>query len=100
MMKSVAALACAGWLTVPGADPPSTLPLSFGMTPQDAAAALGAPLIYDHGRPGSEVFVAMRPAHIPGFYRVDRRVFLQFRRGCLTGWKSDWSDPHLLFGLF
>jgi hypothetical protein len=70
------------------------------MTPRDAAAALGAPLVYDHGRRGSEVFVAMRPAQIPGLYRVDRRVFLQFRRGCLTGWKSDWSDPHLLFGLF
>jgi hypothetical protein len=100
MMKSVTALACAGWLTVPGADPPSTLPLAFGMTPQQAAGALGAPLVYDHGRPGSEVFFATRPAHIPGFYRVDRLVYLQFRHGCLTGWKNDWSPPHLLFGLF
>lgn len=100
MMKSVVALTCAGWLTVPGADPPSTLPLAFGMTPQDAAVALGAPLIYHHGRRGSAVFYATRPAHIPGFYPVDRRVYLQFRKGCLTGWKSDWSEPHLLFGLF
>lgn len=100
MMKSMVALTCAGWLTVPGADPPSTLPLAFGMTPQDAAVALGAPLIYHHGRRDSEVFYATRPAHIPGFYPVDRRVYLQFRKGCLTGWKSDWSEPHLLFGLF
>jgi hypothetical protein len=100
MVKTVVALACAGWLTVPGADPPSTLPLAFGMTPQDAATALGTPLVYDHGRPGSEVFVATRPAHIPGFYRVDRRVFLQFRHGCLTGWKNDWSPPRRLFGIF
>jgi len=100
MMKSVVALTCAGWLTVPGADPPSTLPLAFGMTPQDAAVALGAPLVYHHGRRGSEVFYATRPAHIPGFYPVHRRVYLQFRKGCLTGWKSDWSEPHLLFGLF
>ena len=99
-MKSLVALACAGWLTVPGADPPSTLPLAFGMTPQDAASAIGAPLTHVRGRKGSEVFVATRPAHLPGFYEVDRHIYLQFRHGCLTGWKSDWSDPHLLFGLF
>jgi len=100
MVKSVVALACAGWLVVPGADPPSVAPLAFGMTPQDAATALGAPLVYDHGRRGSEVFVAMPAAHIPGFYPVDRRVFLQFRHGCLTGWKNDWSPPRRLFGIF
>ena len=55
-MKTVVALACAGWLTVPNADPPSTLPLAFGMTPQDVANVLRAPLTYDHGRPGDEVF--------------------------------------------
>jgi hypothetical protein len=92
-MKSLVALACAGWLAVPGADPPSVAPLAFGMTPQDAATALGAPLTYHHGRPGSEVFAATYPAAIPGFYRVDTRIFLQFRRGCLTGWKRDWSRP-------
>ena len=48
-MKTVVALACAGWLTVPNADPPSTLPLAFGMTPQDVANVLGAPLTYDRG---------------------------------------------------
>ena len=100
MVKSVVALVCAGWLTVPGADPPSVAPLAFGMTPQDAATALSAPLAYDHGRRGSEVFVATYPAHVPGFYRVDHRIYLQFRHGCLTGWKSDWSPPQRLFGLF
>ena len=97
-MKTAIALACAGWLTVPNADPPSTLPLAFGMTPQDAANALGAPLIHERGRRGNEVFYAERPARTPGFYRIDRRVWLQFRRGCLTGWKSDWEvAPHWPF---
>jgi hypothetical protein len=100
MVKSVVAAACAGWLMVPGADPPSVAPLAFGMTPQDAANALHAPLIYAYGRPGSEVFFATRPAHIPALYRVDRRVYLQFRHGCLTGWKNDWTPPRRLFGLF
>ena len=89
-MKSLVALACAGWLTVPGADPPSVAPLAFGMTPQDVANVLHAPLTYHHGPPGSEVFYATRPARTPGFVRVDRRIYLQFRHGCLTGWKNDW----------
>src|ERR1700682_2364476 len=93
VMKTLVALACAGWLTVPIADPPSVLPLAFGMTPQDAASVLGAPRTYDHGRPGNEVFVVTRPPRVPGFYRVDRRIYLQFRRGCLTGWKNDWRRP-------
>lgn len=92
-MKSLVALACAGWLAVPGADPPSVAPLAFGMTPQDVASALGAPLTYLHGGPRSEVFYAALPASTPGFYRVDRRIFLQFRNGCLTGWKNDWRRP-------
>ena len=41
----------------------------------------------------NEVFVVTRPARVPGFYRVDRRIYLQFRRGCLTGWKNDWRRP-------
>jgi hypothetical protein len=92
-MKSLIALTCAGWLAVPGANPPNVAPLAFGMTPQDAANALGTELTYDHGRPGSEVFSAMYSAGVPGFYRVDTRIFLQFRRGCLTGWKKDWRRP-------
>ena len=97
-MKSLVAMACAGWLTVPGADPPSVAPLAFGMTPQDVANVLHAPLIYHHGAPGSEIFYATRPAHTPGFVQVDRRIYLQFRHGCLTGWKNDWRRaPSLLF---
>ncbi len=64
-------------------------PLAFGMTPQDAAIALSASLDYVRGRPGSEVFVAGREAGVPGFYPVGERLYLQFRRGRLTGWKTD-----------
>ena len=60
------------------------------MTPDQAAAALQSSLVYVRGRPGSEVFVTVRDAGVPGFYPVDTRIFLQFRRGGLTGWKKDW----------
>jgi hypothetical protein len=97
-MKTLVALACAGWLTVPNADPPSTLPLAFGMTAQDAANALGTQLVYQRGGRGNELFWAERPARVPGFYTVDRRIYLQFRKGCLAGWKSYWGvAPHWPF---
>jgi hypothetical protein len=93
VMKSMVALACAGWLNVPGAHPPNVAPLALGMTPWDVSQALGVPLapVYSRGR--SDVFYAVLPSGIPGFYRVDGRIYLQFRRGCLTGWTNDWRRP-------
>ena len=96
-MKSAVALACAGWLSVPGAHPPNVYPLAFGMTPQDVSNAIGAPLTYVTGRRGSEIFVSTYSAGIPGFYPVNERLYLQFRKGCLTGWKSDWRMPRPFF---
>lgn len=92
-MKSLVALACAGWLNVPGAHPPNVTPLAFGMTPPDVSQALGVPLAPAYRRGRSEVFYAVLPSGIPGFYHVDGRIYLQFRRGCLTGWKNDWRRP-------
>ena len=43
----------------------------------------------DDRRPGSEIYLAVGLADIPGFYPVDNAIALQFRRGRLTGWKSD-----------
>ena len=66
-------------------------PLAFGMNAEDAARALGTPLKYVSGRPGEEVFLAFR--NIGGselFYKKDR-LFLQFRKGRLAGWKGDWG---------
>ena len=66
-------------------------PLAFGMGAEDAARALGTPLNYVSGRPGEEVFLAFRNIGGSGlFYRKDR-LFLQFRKGRLAGWKGDWG---------
>ena len=68
----------------------NTTPLAFGMTVEQTAAALNAPLKYIRGKPGDEVFAAPRPASAGYFFRNDQ-LFLQFRSGRLTGWKGDWG---------
>jgi hypothetical protein len=82
---------CVCWLAWCGAPGSNTVPLAFGMTPGEASAALGLPLVYLSGRPGSEIFIAAGPAGIPGVYPTDHGIALQFRRGRLTGWKKDWQ---------
>jgi hypothetical protein len=67
----------------------NTIPLSFGMTADEAAAALGVPLAFVSGRPGNEVLAAARPSS--GYFSRDARLFLQFRNSRLTGWKGDWG---------
>jgi hypothetical protein len=82
---------CVWWAAFCGTvDRPNTWPLAFGMTPDEVSTALGVPLVYHSGRPGSEIFVARYPANIPGAYASDTGVALQFRKGKLTGWKKDW----------
>ncbi len=66
-------------------------PLAFGMDAQDAARALAAPLTYIEGRPGDEIYLAIRDVGGSGFFNRRDRLFLQFRRGRLTGWKGDWG---------
>jgi hypothetical protein len=68
----------------------NTAPLVFGMTMEEAASALNAPLKYIRGKPGDEVFAAPRFASAGYFDRRDQ-LFLQFRNGRLTGWKGDWG---------
>jgi hypothetical protein len=65
-------------------------PLAFGMTVEQATVALGVPLLYYSGPPGSEIYVAYGWAGVPGFFPVNSAIALQFRRGHLTGWKKDW----------
>jgi hypothetical protein len=89
-MKRVVASIGICWAAYCGPYQSATAPLAFGMTPEEAAAALGAPLSYYSGPPGSEILLAARSADIPGFYPVDFPLALQFRRGHLTGWKKDW----------
>ena len=66
-------------------------PLAFGMDADDAARALGSPLSYVSGRPGDEIFLALRHGGGSGFFDRNDRLYLQFRRGRLTGWKGDWG---------
>ena len=66
-------------------------PLAFGMTVEQAAAALNAPLKYIRGTPGNEVFVAPRWWQSASYFDRHDQVFLQFRSGRLTGWKGDWG---------
>ncbi len=66
-------------------------PLSFGMSADEAAGVLGVTLIYVRGRPGNEMFLAL--PNVKGSALSDRRdgLYLQFRRGKLSGWKGDWG---------
>ena len=69
----------------------NTTPLAFGMGEEQAARALGTPLNYISGRPGDEIYLAFRNIGGSGlFFRKDR-LYLQFRKGRLAGWKGDWG---------
>jgi hypothetical protein len=69
----------------------NNVPLAFGMDAEDVAHALGTPLNYVSGRPGDETLVAFR--NVGGFVLFSHhdRLYLQFRKGRLTGWKGDWG---------
>jgi hypothetical protein len=94
-MRQFVIVACTCWFSLCTADDPNTLPLLFGMTPDQAAGALGTPLNHLTGRSGDDIYVADSNTPIPGFYAVGEHLFLQFRKGHLTGWKYDWRlRPH------
>ncbi len=67
-------------------------PLAFGMPADAAAQALGVPLTYIKGRPGDEIYLAYRDIGGSGLFPRKDRLFLQFRKGRLTGWKGDWGQ--------
>lgn len=69
----------------------NNIPLAFGMDAEAAARALGAPLIYLKGRPGDEIYLAFRNIGGSGLFPHRHRLFLQFRKGRLAGWKGDWG---------
>jgi hypothetical protein len=66
-------------------------PLVFGMDEESAARALGTALNYISGRPGDEVFLAFRNIGGSGLFFHKDRLYLQFRKGRLAGWKGDWG---------
>ena len=70
----------------------NTAPLVFGMEVEDASRALGEPLSYVRGRPGNEIYLAIRNIGGSGLLNHHDRLYLQFRKGRLTGWKADWGN--------
>jgi hypothetical protein len=90
------ALALAGLVAAgpaPAGQPPrfAAPALVFGMTPDEAAAALGVPLTYVRGHPGNELFLAIPNVKGAALSIRSDGLYLQFRRGRLTGWKGDWG---------
>jgi len=71
--------------------PQNGAPLSFGMSPDEACGALGVPLHHIRGCCGNELFVAL--PNVKGSVLSVRSdaLYLQFRKGRLTGWKGDWG---------
>ncbi len=69
----------------------NTTPLVFGMDVEDAARALGTPLNYISGGPGDEIYLTFRNVGGGGLYFRKDRLYLQFRKGRLAGWKGDWG---------
>ena len=67
-------------------------PLAFGMDAGQSARALGQPLQYVRGRPGNEIYLALRNIGGSGLIPYRHRLFLQFRHGRLAGWKEDYGE--------
>jgi hypothetical protein len=66
-------------------------PLAFGMDAEEAARALGTPLTYIRGRRGEEIYLTFRDVGGSGLFPHRDRLYLQFRKGRLAGWKGDWG---------
>ncbi len=73
----------------------NTTPLTFGMDADTVSNVLGVPLAYVQGTPGNETFMVIRTVNGQGFLFRNDPLYLQFRKGRLTGWKGDWSRPWL-----
>lgn len=71
--------------------PQNGVPLSFGMSPDEASEALGVPLYYVHGRRGNELLAAIPNVKGSALSSRSDALYLQFRKGRLTGWKGDWG---------
>ncbi|WP_426434017.1 hypothetical protein [Bradyrhizobium genosp. P] len=70
---------------------PNSIPLTFGMTIDQASQVLGVPLTYVRGRRGDELFLAL--PNVRGSILSNRSdgLYLEFGKGHLIGWKGDWG---------
>jgi hypothetical protein len=71
--------------------PSNGVPLGFGMTPDQASQVLGVPLNYVRGSPGNELLLAIPNVKGSALSARSDGLYLQFRKGHLTGWKGDWG---------
>ena len=69
----------------------NNVPLAFGMEVEDVSRALREPLSYISGPPGDEIYLAFRNIGGSGLFNHHDRLYLQFRKGRLAGWKGDWG---------
>jgi len=69
----------------------NNVPLAYGMSVNETAFALGVPLNYVRGLAGDEIFLAFRGYGGSGLFPNRNRLYLQFRKGRLAGWKGDWG---------
>jgi hypothetical protein len=67
------------------------VPINFGMSADEVSAALGVPLSYVRGRPGNELLLALPNVKGSALTIRSDGLYLQFRKGKLTGWKGDWG---------
>jgi hypothetical protein len=74
-----------------GVNATGNVPLMFGMNVEQVSQALGVPLNYVRGRDGNELYVAL--PNVKGTTLSSRSdgLYLQFRKGRLSGWKGDWG---------
>jgi hypothetical protein len=70
---------------------PGGPPIVFGMSIDETSAALGVPLGYVRGRPGNELLLALPNVKGSALTIRSDGLYLQFRRGRLSGWKGDWG---------
>jgi hypothetical protein len=65
--------------------------LKFGMNAGEVSQVLGVPLAYVRGRPGNELLLAIPNVKGSALSIRSDALYLQFRRGRLSGWKGDWG---------
>ncbi|MCC8938939.1 hypothetical protein [Bradyrhizobium ivorense] len=70
---------------------PNSVPLTFGMTADQASQSLGVPLQYVRGTPGNELLVALPNVRGSILSRRSDALYLQFGKGRLLAWKGDWG---------
>jgi hypothetical protein len=70
---------------------PNSVPLTFGMTPDQASQSLGVPLQYVRGAPGNELLMALPNVRGSILSRRSDALYLQFGKGRLLAWKGDWG---------